>query len=43
MNKLIASINRKGATVRRTHRIDSALLVLRVVIGVTMFMHGWQK
>ena len=28
---------------RRTHQIDSALLVLRVVTGVTMYMHGWQK
>lgn len=27
---------------RRT-QIDSALLILRLVTGVTMFLHGWQK
>lgn len=28
---------------RRTQQIDTALLVLRIVTGLTMFMHGWQK
>jgi putative oxidoreductase len=27
----------------RRHQIDSALLVLRVVAGLTIFLHGWQK
>lgn len=28
---------------RRSEQIDTALLVVRVVTGLTMFMHGWQK
>lgn len=28
---------------RRTQQIDTALLILRVVTGLTMFLHGWQK
>lgn len=28
---------------RRTQQIDTALLILRVFTGLTMFMHGWQK
>ncbi|KRE35946.1 hypothetical protein ASG73_14835 [Janibacter sp. Soil728] len=27
----------------RRHQIDSALLVLRVAGGLTIFLHGWQK
>ncbi|WP_435202396.1 DoxX family protein [Janibacter sp. GS2] len=28
---------------RRSQQIDTALLIIRVVTGVTMIMHGWQK
>ena len=28
---------------RRTQQIDTALLVVRLVTGLTMFLHGWQK
>lgn len=28
---------------RRTQQIDTALLIVRVITGLTMFMHGWQK
>lgn len=28
---------------RRNQQIDTALLILRVVTGLTMVMHGWQK
>lgn len=28
---------------RRTQQIDTALLIIRLVTGVTMFLHGWQK
>lgn len=28
---------------RRSQQIDTALLIVRVVTGVTMIMHGWQK